>query len=472
MLKQYQHVVGGAFRVVDVCVIGVAWVAAFYLRFAVPIIPIREGVPPFANYLGLLPLVMALWTLVFSSLNVYRSRRMLRRTHEAHLILKAHGVAMLFFIALSYLFYDLISNDPQSRVSRVVMLYFAVLGGFALVIFRLGLRNLLREARRKGHNLRHILIVGEGPSVELLVARLEKFPELGLRIKGIVTHETSKRKTLHGKPVVGHFGEVARLANEGVDQLLIVLPRAQYGDIDRILGSLKNETVDIRLIPDVHEYVTLGCEIEEFEGLPIVNLNDSPLDGWGSILKRATDLALSSLGLVLTGPLLLLIAGLVRLSSKGAILYRQERMGLDGRTFQMLKFRSMKSGAEEENGAVWAQRSDPRRTKIGAFIRATSLDELPQLWNVLKGEMSLVGPRPERPIFVKKFRDEIPHYMLRHKVKAGITGWAQVNGWRGNTSLDRRIEFDLYYIRNWSYVLDLKILALTLLKGFINRNAY
>jgi exopolysaccharide biosynthesis polyprenyl glycosylphosphotransferase len=225
-------------------------------------------------------------------------------------------------------------------------------------------------------------------------------------------------------------------------------------------------------VPDVHRYITLGCEVENFYGFPVVRLNDSPMIGWGAMAKRTTDVIGSVFALIMLSPLLFLIGVLVKLTSRGPILYAQERMGLDGSTFKMLKFRSMKADAESRSGAVWAQAVDDRRTAFGTFLRKTSLDELPQFWNVLRGDMSLVGPRPERPVFVDKFRSEIPLYMLRHKVKSGITGWAQVNGWRGNTSLARRIECDIFYIRNWSYALDLKILLFTLWKGFINKNAY
>ncbi|HUP58229.1 MAG TPA: undecaprenyl-phosphate glucose phosphotransferase [Bdellovibrionota bacterium] len=466
MLKRYHHIVGGTFRVVDACVIGLVWIVSYLFRFYVPIIEVTKGFPPFEKYAALAPLVMILWALVFSSMKVYQSRRMLRRTHEAHLLLKAHGVAMLFFIALTYLF-------SEYRYSRAVMIYFGVGGGIALVVFRLSLRNALRSMRRKGFNLRHVLAVGEGSAIETLVQRLGKFPELGLKIRGVLVHEESQVREIAGQAVIGRFGDVARLVREGgIDQVLIALPRAQSAELDRLLVLLKDETVDIQLVPDIHEYVTLGCEIEDFDGLPIVNLNDSPLNGWGGVAKRATDVALSAIGLLVLAPVLFLIGALVKLTSAGPIFYRQERMGLDGRTFQMLKFRSMRADAENRTGAVWASKDDDRKTKLGSFLRATSLDELPQLWNVLMGHMSLVGPRPERPVFVQQFRSEIPHYMLRHKVKAGITGWAQVNGWRGNTSLDRRIEFDLYYIRNWSYGLDWKILVMTLWKGFINPNAY
>jgi Undecaprenyl-phosphate glucose phosphotransferase len=298
-----------------------------------------------------------------------------------------------------------------------------------------------------------------------------------LRVVGVVTHQSSPAETVAGKKVLAHYGidsiRVRELVRElKVDQVLIALSRQHYADLDEILRTLRDETVDIQLVPDIHEYVTLGCAVEDFDGLPLVNLNDSPLEGWGALAKRFTDMILAAGALFVLSPLLGLLATLIRLTSPGPVFFKQERMGLDGRTFWMLKFRSMRMNAEAETGAVWAQKGDERRTVLGGFLRATSLDELPQFWNVLLGEMSLVGPRPERPVFVQKFRNEIPHYMLRHKVKAGITGWAQINGWRGNTALDRRIECDLYYIRNWSYFLDLKILAVTCWRGFINKNAY
>jgi len=466
MLKQYHHVVGGIFRIVDALVIGLAWIASYWVRFYIPLIEVSKGFPRFSKYAALAPLVMVLWSTVFSSVHVYQSRRVLRRTHEAYLILKAHAIALVLFISLTYMF-------SEYKYSRGVMIYFGILGGFFLIVFRLTLRNTLRQIRKKGYNLRYILGIGEGIAVETLIQRIDKFPELGMRVSGIVTHEDSRVQTIRGKPVVGHFGQIKELVHQfKPDQILLALPRHQYADLDRILKSLRDETLDIQLIPDIHEYITLGCEVEDFDGLPIVHLNDSPLSGWGALAKRVTDIVLSGVALLLLSPIGIIIGIAIKLTSPGKILYPQERMGLDGVTFKMLKFRSMAADAEAASGAVWARPNDNRRTQLGTFLRSTSLDELPQLWNVLRGDMSLVGPRPERPVFVDKFRNDIPHYMLRHKVKAGITGWAQINGWRGNTSLERRIECDLFYIRNWSYFLDLKILIMTLWKGFIHKNAY
>jgi len=386
--------------------------------------------------------------------------------HETLTLLKAHGLALLLFIAITYLL-------QQYEYSRLVILYFGALSGVGLIAERLLVRACLRALRKHDRNLRRVLLVGEGRSAENLIRRIQNYPELGLRIVGVVTDENSTTESVSGTPVLGHFQQVREIIERwSADEVIIALSLAQQNEVTRLLELLKDETLDVRLIPDVQAYATLGCIVEDFDGMPVLRLNDSPLIGWRAVAKRCTDVVVAAASLIIFSPLLLAIALLVKLTSRGPVLYRQERMGMDGRSFSMLKFRSMKIDAEARSGAVWAQKTDDRRTVLGTLLRKTSLDELPQLWNVLRGEMSLVGPRPERPVFVKQFRHEIPHYMLRHKVKAGITGWAQVNGWRGNTSLNRRVECDLYYIQNWSYALDLKIMTLTLWKGFVNKNAY
>ncbi|HEX2870087.1 MAG TPA: undecaprenyl-phosphate glucose phosphotransferase [Polyangiaceae bacterium] len=466
MLKRYQNLVGGVLGLADASIIVLAWLLAYWLRFSWPIIPVTKGFPAFAAYAALTPFVALLWLTVFASMRVYQFSRAFGRRDEVLALMKAHALALLLFVTLTYLF-------EAYKYSRLVTLYFGVLAGFALIAMRLLVRSVFKALRLRGYNLRYVLIAGEGPAVERLVERIDGFPELGLRVRGIVTQEDSPTVGVSGKPVLGHFGQIASVIQRfNVGEVMIALPWSQQDEVSRLLDLLKDETTDVRLVPDVHAYVTLGCEVEDFDGVPVVRINDSPLIGWYAALKRVTDIVVASVALIVLSPLLLLVALLVKLTSPGPVLYAQERMGLDGRTFQMLKFRSMKLDAEAATGAVWAREVDDRRTLFGTILRRTSLDELPQLWNVLCGEMSLVGPRPERPVFVRKFREEIPHYMLRHKVKSGITGWAQINGWRGNTSLRRRIECDLYYIQNWSYALDLKILTLTLWKGFVNKNAY
>ena len=257
-----------------------------------------------------------------------------------------------------------------------------------------------------------------------------------------------------------------------IDQVFIALSPEEQQYLPGLKEMLSEQWVDVRIIPDLGTFRTLHTEVQSFEDMPIVTIVQSPMTGWNQVLKRILDIFGALIALVLFAPLMLIIAIVIRLTSSGPSLYGQERMGLDGRTFNALKFRSMHYDAESETGAVWATENDERRTKYGTFLRKYSLDELPQLFNVFKGEMSLVGPRPERPVFIEQFKSQIPHYMLRHKVKAGITGWAQINGWRGNTSLEKRIECDLYYIERWSIWFDIKILFLTFYRGFFGTNAY
>jgi len=466
MLKRYQHVVAELFRGADVCVIVGAWLSAYWVRFYLSPFDVTNGMPSFARYASLSPLIAILWMSMLTFGGAYESARMRGRKAEVLALLRSHGLALLVFVSITYM-YD------EYKYSRLVMIYFATIGAAALASFRFVLRTFLRSLRRRGHNLRYVLVVGEGAPAKHLIERLSWYPEIGLRVAGMVTDDSSELEHCFGVPVVGHFGELRQIVqSKHVDEVVISLPSAHQSQLHEVLGQLRGETVGVRIALDYQEHSTLGCDVEEFEGLPIVRLNDAPMSGTGAVVKRMTDFVLSAAGIVVLSPLLLFIGMLVKLTSAGPALYGQERMGLDGRTFKMLKFRSMRADAEVESGAVWCRQNDDRRTPIGAFLRRTSLDELPQLWNVLCGDMSLVGPRPERPVFVNQFRQNMPDYMLRHKVKAGITGWAQVNGWRGNTSIDSRTECDLYYIQNWSLLFDMKILVMTMWKGFVNKNAY
>jgi Undecaprenyl-phosphate glucose phosphotransferase len=319
-------------------------------------------------------------------------------------------------------------------------------------------------------NLRRAIVVGgAGPAAEV-VAALRRRPDVGVRVLGLVGDKGDDAGPV---PWLGRFEELrAVLDRQALDIVFIALPYAEYGRLPGILGEIGDDPVTIELIPEVYGVASLRGGIEEFEGVPLIHLRESPLHGWNRVLKRALDLTVGGLAFALAAPAMGLIALAIQRGSPGPALLRQERMGLDGRPFAMLKFRTMRVDAEEETGPVWASADDPRRTRLGAFLRRWSLDELPQLVNVLRGQMSLVGPRPERPVFVQEFRRHFPGYMLRHKVKAGMTGWAQVNGWRGNTSLEKRLEYDLYYIERWSLGFDLKILVQTLWRGFVTKNAY
>jgi Undecaprenyl-phosphate glucose phosphotransferase len=276
-----------------------------------------------------------------------------------------------------------------------------------------------------------------------------------------------------GLPLLGTLDEAGEIAaREGVDHLYVALQADEYLRMLQLLEAIGQECIDVKVVPDLLQVIALRARLEDLDGIPIININDVPLQGFNSVLKRSIDIGLSACTLLALAIPFGVIAALIRSTSRGPVFYRQERMGLDGKQFVIYKFRSMYQDAERETGPVWASQDDPRCTPLGRLLRRTNFDELPQLWNVLRGDMSLVGPRPERPFFVDQFKQRIPQYMLRHKVRAGLTGWAQVNGWRGNTSIEKRIEYDLYYIENWSVSLDMKIMWLTVVKGFFQKHAY
>jgi Undecaprenyl-phosphate glucose phosphotransferase len=331
----------------------------------------------------------------------------------------------------------------------------------------------LQTLRLKGRNLQRILVVGASDLGREITYKLQAHRELGLEVVGFLDDDRGKLgRQVMGVPVLGTLNEIEDvIAERAVDQVYIALPLDAHRKMVRVMQQVGRSCVEVKLVPDVLQYATLKSSLEDLDGTPVINLSQVPLQGWQSLAKRMMDLAISLASALVLVPILPWVALAVWLEDRGPVFYRQERMGLDGRPFQILKFRSMRVDAEKTTGPIWAVEDDPRRTRVGAFLRRTSLDELPQLWNVIKGEMSIVGPRPERPSFVSQFKRKIPQYMLRHRVKSGITGWAQVHGWRGNTSIKKRIQYDLYYIENWSLKLDLKILWMTFRQGLL-KNAY
>jgi Undecaprenyl-phosphate glucose phosphotransferase len=332
-------------------------------------------------------------------------------------------------------------------------------------------REGLRFMRKQGFNQRHCLIVGAGKLGQRVVRSLALHNEFGIKVHGFLTRHPNKLgKNYEGVEVIGLYSDIERYA-PGLDIVFLCLPPDEEQGSEKLFQFLATTTIEVKVIPSIYEFITLRAEAEMFEGLPVITLQGSPLYGWNVVLKRITDLLGASVALTLTGPMMLIMAFAVKVTSTGPVFYRQERMGLDGKPFMMLKFRSMRIDQAGDTVILTPER-DPRVTWVGRFLRKTSLDELPQFWNVLKGEMSIVGPRPERSWVVEEVRKQIPLYMLKHKMKAGITGWAQVNGWRGDTSLEKRIEHDLYYIEHWSLWFDLKIMFLTLWRGFIHKHAY
>jgi len=460
----------------DILATVAAFFLAWYLRFVQPVIEITKSVPDFDPYLRMLPFILLIWPTVYYFHGLYRIRRGHSRVDEMISIVVATVLALV--ILTSVLTFDRLTqagtDDPFSY-SRAFFALFVVTDIGLVALFRLATRAALRTTRRSGHNLRRILVVGAGDRGQETVAKLNRHRELGYEVVGFLDDDPEKIDTdiEGGVRVIGTLDDLESTIEErSVDQVMIALPFEAHRKILELLDRIGNELIEIRLVPNVLQYATLRADIEDVDGTPVINLSHVPMEGWSSLAKRAMDIGLSAAAMVVLAPLLPIVALLIKLEDRGPLFYRQERMGLDGRSFMILKLRSMRVGAESSTGPVWAVEHDPRRTRIGAFLRRTSLDELPQVWNIFRGEMSFVGPRPERPAFVREFREKIPNYMLRHRVKSGLTGWAQVHGWRGNTSIRKRIQYDLYYIENWSLRLDLQILWLTLRRRGLTKNAY
>jgi Undecaprenyl-phosphate glucose phosphotransferase len=467
MLKQKRQLFEYLFIVADLLVVSAAWTIAYWVRFKSGLVPVDKGVPEFAQYLSMLLFIWIIWAFVFRRMGLYRPMRGVRRTRELWVLINANALSILLLISMTYLF-----REKSSQFSRLVFVYFWALSTVFTVCERSVLRFVLREIRRKGYNLRYMLIVGAGQVAADMVSRVRLHQELGIQLVGCLSRDRNEKRGPGGIPVVGGYGDLGHfLTRADIDQIVVALPLEDQQILPEIMEELKDSVLDIKIIPDLYQFASIGGAIEEFEGLPVISLQSCPIDGINLFAKRALDLLIASVALIVFAPLMMLIAVLVKLTSRGPILFKQERVSFDGSRFSILKFRTMYTNAEA-SGPGWTTRGDDRVTPLGRILRSTSLDELPQLFNVLRGDMSIVGPRPERPVFIKEFRSRVPRYMLRHKVPAGITGWAQVHGWRGDTSIDKRIEYDLYYIENWSLFLDLKIVLMTLINGFKNRNAY
>jgi Undecaprenyl-phosphate glucose phosphotransferase len=463
MFSRFQRFYTSLKVLTDVAVLTIAFGLAYLTRFYGPWAP--EFPPSFTDSLVTLGMVLVVFPFVFDQARLYATNRIRSHIGEIFELFRSSLLALLILVALNFFF--------RERYSRLTIGIFVIYQFVLISLVRVISREILNEIRRRGHNLKTILVLGAGEMGQRVISTIESHRELGFRVVGVLTQDPSKvGTTLQGVPMVGLFDEVGRILDRcPVDQVIIALPFEEQHFVKPVMEDLALRTVDVKFVPDLLQYMTLGGGLEEFGGLPIINLQGGPLHGWNLVLKRAFDVCFSLFAIALTGPVMAVAAVLVKLTSRGPILYRQERMGMDGRTFEILKFRTMRADAEV-SGALMASKDDPRRTPIGSFLRTYSIDELPQLFNVLWGDMSLVGPRPERPIFIEEFKRQIPRYHLRHKVKAGITGWAQVHGFRGQTSIQKRIEYDLYYIENWSLMLDLKILLRTALGGFLSRNAY
>jgi exopolysaccharide biosynthesis polyprenyl glycosylphosphotransferase len=467
MLKRHQELVQVALVAADATGTAAAAILAYLAYFHSGLFTPKKGVPPVDAYLALLPAVVGACLLAYFACGLYEPRRTESFLHEVFDLGKATLAALFGVVAVSFF-------ARQGAESRGVVALFGVLNPVALSIVRGSIRAALRAARRRGLNRRYALIVGTGKLGQRVAEKVLANPWTGLELIGFVAAGGGRRhERLRGIPVLGEADDLARIVSErGIDQVFVALPFEQSRAIRKVVDALSHETAAVTLVPDVLELVAFRSSAADFDGLPVIHLREGPLRGLQIVSKRALDIVVAVFGLVLAAPVMAACALAIRLADGPPVLYRQERMGLDGRRFSMLKFRTMRPDAEAASGPRWAEKQDPRTFPVGRFLRRFSLDELPQFWNVLRGDMSIVGPRPERPALIEDFKRKIPRYMFRHAVKAGITGWAQVNGWRGNTSLKKRIQYDLYYIENWSLLFDLKIMALTLVRGFWHPNAY
>ncbi len=482
MLNRHNRLLVTIYVVSDVLLSVSAFIVAYALRFHTPlsrIIPITKGLPPLHQYLNVLPFIAALVPLGFQLQGLYRLRRGRSRVDDFFAVFVGTILAVVFgmmstLYVQTYFATTSIRDRGALEVSQAVWAIFLVLNVALTYSSRELVREVLERRWRAGIGLKRVLIAGAGELSRLVADKILEHRELGYQIVGFVDDKASgDHLGYRGLPLLGTIEEAADIsAREAVDHLYVALPPEQHVQMLELIESTSRECVDVKVVPDLLQVIALRARLEDLDGVPVININDVPLQGFNSIVKRGIDIAISSVALLFLAIPLGVIASLIRLTSRGSVFYRQERMGLDGKPFMIYKFRSMYEDAEAETGPVFASEDDPRRTPIGRVLRRSNIDELPQLWNALKGDMSIVGPRPERPLFVAQFKDKIPQYMLRHKVKAGITGWAQVNGWRGNTSIEKRIEYDLYYIENWSVRLDLKIMWLTLLRGFFHKHAY
>jgi Undecaprenyl-phosphate glucose phosphotransferase len=464
LARHRQLLVTGVF-ILDAALIFTSWMIAYWIRFHVLPLSAPLGIPPIRTYLWMGAVLTPVSMLVLRGFRLYRSARTARLSQELIAVLQAIAIVTSVAALGSYFF--------RGEVARSVLLLFAGLAAFTLCGARIAVRSSLRALRRQGLNLRHVLIVGTGPMAVQVARKMATHSDYGFAVHGFVSAgpHTNGGTEIAGLPLLGSVEDLPELVETtGAQLVYLALSREEHEAELLALERLSDSTAAVRLVPDLARAYTLNASVEDFDGTPVVLVTESPDQGWNSVLKRLFDLIFAGGGLLVLWPFLLAIAAWVKLDSKGPVFFTQDRVGLNGRRFRMLKFRTMVPEAEAR-GAQWTRKDDPRRTRAGEVLRKLSLDELPQLWNVFVGDMSLVGPRPEQPLFVDQFRASVPRYMLRHHVKAGITGWAQVNGLRGDTPLERRIEYDLYYIEHWSMAFDLKILALTVVRLFRDPSA-
>lgn len=474
MIKDNQKMFNRVHVLMDACIIVISYLLTYYLRFfsifakKIPILMVEPNsylsLPDYAKRLLIL---VPLYLFVYYFSNLYTPKRGRRRWTEVFNLLIANTFGLAFFGFYLYLI-------KEFDISRLYITLFFALNITLGVASRMLLSNALRVARRKGYNLKHVLLVGYGHAAEAYIDRIFANPQWGYYIHGILDDSIEVGTMYKKVPVIGTITHLhAFLSKMNLDEIAITLSVKEYEKLEAIVGVCEKSGIHTKFIPDYYSFIPTMPYTEDLFGLPVINIRNVPLSNtYNRIIKRIVDIFGAIAALIIAAIPMLLVALIIKITSPGPIIFSQVRIGKHNKKFKMYKFRSMEIQPETDEKKAWTTKHDPRVTGIGKFIRRTSIDELPQLFNVLKGDMSMVGPRPERPFFVDKFKEEIPRYMIKHQVSPGLTGWAQINGYRGDTSIRKRIDHDLYYIENWTLTLDFKILFLTIFRGFINKNAY
>ncbi len=468
MIKDNQKYFNRMHVLIDAAVIAVSYWLAWVLKFKSGLFDNEGGMLPFEWYMFGLIFIIPGYLILYYAFNLYTSKRVQGRRLEFANIAKANTIGMLLLISAIYVIIK------EIDFSRWVIFIFYAVNTVLETIVRNGIRYLLRNMRRRGFNQRHILLVGYSRAAEEYIDRIIQNPQWGYTVRGILDDSVTAGTMYKGVKVLGRIDNLMVILPENrLDEIAITLGLSEYFRLEEIVALCEKSGVHTKFIPDYNNIIPTKPYTEDLLGLPVINIRYVPLTNtFNATVKRLMDVVGAIAAIILFSPVMLIAAILVKVTSPGPLIYKQVRVGLHNKSFEMYKFRSMEVQPEQEEQKAWTVKNDPRVTPVGKFMRKTSIDELPQLFNVLRGDMSLVGPRPERPFFVEKFREEIPRYMVKHQVRPGLTGWAQVNGYRGDTSIRKRIEHDLYYIENWTVGLDIKILFLTVFKGFVNKNAY
>lgn len=468
MIKNNQRHIKKLYILLDMFIIIAAYASAWGIKYFIDSYNnVVGGVGPTPMYLYTLCVVVPVYLIIYGIFNMYTSKRTLEVKVQVMDAFNANTVGILIFFFVLYIVH-------LTDFSRVVLFLFYLLNITYKILSVVIIKSILNSIRKKGFNIKHIVLVGYSRAAEGYIDRILMNPSWGYNVVGIVDNETEKGKLYKSVPVIGMISDLESILEiHSLDEIVITLGLKDYRMLENIVAICEKSGVHTKFIPDYNNIIPTRPFIEDVQGLPVINIRRVPLSAmYNRFFKRTADLVIGLLALIVFSPLMLIVAVVVKCSSKGPVIYKQKRVGLHNREFEMYKFRSMIIQSDGEDETTWTTSEDPRVTGFGKFIRKMSIDELPQLINVLKGDMSLVGPRPERPFYVEKFKEEIPRYMIKHQVRPGMTGWAQVNGYRGDTSIEKRIECDLYYIENWNMAFDFKILFKTIIRGFFNKNAY